>query len=250
MTRLASLAAQAVLGLLLLAGTAQAAETKVISSDGVKSVLETLKPEYEHASGNTLVIHYGAANLLKKDIMGGEPFDFTVLTGEVMDQMIKAGKVVPGTRAEIARAGFGIAYKAGSPRPDIHDAASFKDVLLAAPSISYMAQGASGVYFSALAEKLGMVDQLKGKAKALPSDRVIRTVAQGEAKFGIQVISNIVSVPGVDYVPFPPDLQKFILFSGAVGTSAQQPQAAAALLKFLTDPKNAPLIKAKGMEPG
>lgn len=243
-------AAEGFLGVLLSAGTTQAAEIKVISSDGVGSVLNTLRANYEYSSRNTLTIHYGAANLLKKGIMGNEPFDVTILTGEVMDQVIKAGKVVPDTRANIARAGFGIAYKAGSPRPDIHDAASFKAVLLAAPSVSYMAQGASGVYFTSVAEKLGMVDQLKGKAKVLPSDRVIQAVAQGEAKFGIQVISNIVSVAGVDYVPFPPDLQKFILFSGAVGTASQQPQAASSLLKFLTDPKNAPLIRAKGMEPG
>ena len=182
MTRCSSVAAKAVLGLVLLTGTAQAAEIKVISSDGVASVLDTLKPEYEHASGNTLVIHYGAANLLKKGIMDGEPFDVTILTGEVMDEMIKAGKLVSGTRADIARAGFGVAYKAGSPRPDIHDAASFKAAMLAAQSVSYMAQGASGVYFSSLADKLGIADQVKGKAKVLPSNRVIRAVADGEAQ--------------------------------------------------------------------
>lgn len=165
MTRLGALTVQALLTLLLLAGIAQAAEVRVISSDGVKSVLNALKLDYEHASGNSVAIHYGAANLLKKGILGGEPFDVTILTGEVMDAMIKAGKVVPNSRADIARAGFGIAYKAGSPRPDIHDTASFKAVLLAAPAISYMAQGASGVYFSALAEKLGMADQLKTRRR-------------------------------------------------------------------------------------
>lgn len=233
-----------------LIGTAQAAEIKLISSDGVASVLDALKPEYEHASGNTVAIHFGAANLLKKPIMEGEAFDATILTSEAMDDIMKAGKVVPATRVEIARAGFGIAYKAGSPRPDIHNAASFKAAMLTAPSVSYMAQGASGVYFSALAEMLGIVDQLKGKAKVMPSNRVIQAVADGEAKYGIQVISNIVSVPGVEYVPFPPDLQKFIVFSGAVGVMARQPEAATALLKFLTDSKNAPLIKAKGLQPG
>lgn len=250
MTRLVALTVRACLTLLLLAETAQAAEVRVISSDGVKSVLDALKLDYEHASGDSVAIHYGAANLLKKDILGGEPFDVTILTGEVMDAMIKAGKVAPNTRADIARAGFGIAYKAGSPRPDVHDAASFKAVLLAAPSISYMAQGASGVYFSALAEKLGMADQLKDKAKVLPSDRVIQAVAEGEAEYGVQVISNIVAVGGVEYVPFPPDLQKYIVFSGAIGSAAKQPQSAAALLKALTDPKNAPVIKAKGLQPG
>lgn len=84
----------------------------------------------------------------------------------------------------------------------------------------------------------------------LPSDRVIQAVAQGEAEYGIQVISNIVAMGGVEYVPFPPDLQKYIVFSGAIGTAATQPQSAAALLRTLTDPKNGPVIKAKGLQPG
>lgn len=248
--RWASFAAKAALALLFMAGAAQAAEIKVISSDGVAAVLDALAPKYEKATGNKLVIHYGAANLLKTNIMDGEAFDLAILVGPVMDEMVQAGKVRPATRVDIARAGFGIAYKAGSPRPDIHDAESFKAAMLNAQSISYMAQGASGVYFVSVYDKLGIGDQVKAKAKVLPSGRVVEAVAQGEAELGVQAISNILPVAGVQIIPFPPDLQKFISFTGAVGTASKRPKAAAALLKFLTDPKNAPLMKAKGLEPG
>jgi molybdate transport system substrate-binding protein len=243
-------AAKTTLAVLLLAGVAQATEIKVISSDGVATVLDAVKPKYEQSTGNILVIHYGAANLLKKDIMEGEAFDLAILTGEVMDAMVQSGKVVPATRVNIARAGFGIAYKAGLPQPNIHDADSFKAAMLAANSISYMAEGASGVYFTSLYGKLGIGDQVKAKAQVLGSGRVVEAVAEGKAELGVQVISNILSVAGVQMIPFPPDLQKFISFTGAVGTASNQPEVAAALLKFMTDPQNAPLIKAKGMEPG
>jgi len=243
-------AAKAALAFLLLAGAAQAAEIKVISTDGMSTALDALGPKYEKATGNKLVIHYGVANVLKKNITDGEAFDLAILTGPAMDEIVQAGKVMPAIRVDIARVGLGIAYKTGSPKPDIHDAESFKAAMLAAQSIAYITQGASGLYFLSVCDKLGISDQVKAKAKALPGGRAAELVAKGEAELGVQLIGDILPVAGVQMVPFPPDLQKFTSFPGAVGSAAKRPKSAAALLKFLTDPKNAPLIKAKGMEPG
>ncbi len=245
-----SFAAAAVLMLLLSAGAAPAAEIKVISSNGLTTVLGELGPKYEQATGNKLVIHYDVANVLKKNIMDGEAFDVAILTGPVMDEMVQAGKVRPATRVEIARSGVGIAYKAGSPKPDIHDADAFKRALLAAHSVAYTTQGASGLYFISVCEKLGIGDQVKAKAKVLQGGRVAELVARGEAELAAQQISELLPVAGVEIVAFPPDLQKFTSFPGAVGTAAKRPKAAAGLIKFLADPKNAALMKAKGMEPG
>jgi molybdate transport system substrate-binding protein len=245
-----SCALRAAFAVLLWAGAAQAAEIKVISSNGLTAVLDALKPKYEKATGNRLVIHYDVANVLKKNIMDGEAFDLAILTGPVMDEMVQAGKVRPTTRAEIARSGSGIAYKAGSPRPDIHDAESFKAAMLAAKSIAYTTQGASGLYFISVCEKLGIADEVKAKSKVLPGGRVAELVARGEAELAAQQISELLPVAGVQVIAFPPELQKFTSFPGAVGTASKRPKAAAALIKFLTGRTNAALIRAKGMEPG
>jgi len=243
-------AATAALMMLLAPGTARAAEIKVMSSNGLTTVLEALGPQYEQASGNKLTIHYDVANVLKKDIAAGEAFDLAILTGPAMDEVVAAGKVVPATRVDLARSGVGIAYKQGAPRPDIRDAESFKRAILAAKSVAYTTEGASGLYFMSVCEKLGIGDQVKAKAKVLPGGRVAVLVANGEAELAAQQISELLPVAGVEIVGFPPDLQKFTSFPAAVGSAAKQPKAAADLIKFLTDPKNAALMKAKGMEPG
>jgi molybdate transport system substrate-binding protein len=244
--------------------TAQSAEIKVISSDGFALVLDAIKPKYEQASGNTLTIHYDVADNLLKDVLGGAPFDLLVTTDEAMKAIIQNGGVVTATRVPIARSGIGLAYKVGSPKPDIHDAASFKNTLVEAPSLAYTPEGASGAQFDALAKQFGIFDQVKAKTVALPPEQrgsssasgsgglnnVLQAVLDGRARYGIQAVSNILPVTGLEYVSFPSEMQRYRAYSGAVGTAAKQPEAAAAVLKMLADPQFIPLIKASGMEPG
>jgi molybdate transport system substrate-binding protein len=248
--RVLSTIVSAGLAMVALTGVAQAAEVRVISSNALTEVLAVLGPQFEKATGNTLVIHYDTTNALKKDILDGEAFDVAILTGPAMDDLVRASKVDPATRAEIARSGVGVAYKTGAPAPDIHDAASFKDAMLAAHSVAYTTAGASGLYFMSVCEKLGIADQVKAKSKVLQGGRVAELVARGEAELAAQQISELLPVAGVSIIPFPPDLQMYSSFPAAVASTSKQPQAAAALIRFLTDPKNAALLKAKGMEPG
>jgi len=259
-----SCAAKAVLASLIFAGAAQAAEIKVISSDGFALVLDALKSEFEKASGNKLVIRYDVANVLQKDLLEGAPFDVVISTDEVMSAIGPVGKFVPATRVALARSGIGIAYKAGTPRPNIHDAASFRSALVEAPSIAYLPAGSTGAHVNSVATKLGILDQLKAKAVVLESssrdassaagaagqNTVLQAVLDGKARFGIQAISNILPVPGLEWVAFTVEFQQFRSYSGAVGTASNQAGAGTALLKFLTAPKNEQLMKSKGMEPG
>ena len=246
------------------ATAAQSAEIKVIGSDGFALVLDAIKPKYEQASGNTLSIRYDVADNLLKDILGGAPFDLVVTTDEAMRAIIQTGGAVPTTRVELARSGIGLAYKAGSPKPDIHDAVSFKATLIEASAISYTPAGASGAQFDALATKFAIMDQVKAKTVVLPPEargassaggsgglnNVLQAVLDGRARYGVQAISNILPVKGLEYVAFPSDMQLYRAYSGAVGTESKQPDAAAALLKLLADPQFIPLIKSSGMEPG
>ncbi len=260
-----SCATTAVLGCLFFTQAAQSAEIKVIGSDGFALVLDAVKPKYEQASGNTLTIHYDVADNLLRDVLGGAPFDLVVTTDEAMRAIIQDGKVVTASRVAIARSGIGLAYKVGSPKPDIHDAASFKATLVAAPSIAYTPdEGASGAQFDSLAKQFGIMDQVKAKTVKLPPEargassaagsgglnNVLQAVLDGRARYGIQAISNILPVKGLEYVSFPSDMQFYRAYSGAIGTLAKQPDAAAALLKLLADPQFIPLIKSNGMEPG
>jgi molybdate transport system substrate-binding protein len=229
---------------------ASAAEIKVLCSNGLREVFAELRPEFERASGHKIVVTYGLAAAFKQQIEAGEPFDVVVVTPPLLDDMVKQGKVAGDTRATIARAGIGIAIRAGAARPDISSADAFKHTLVAAKSVTYAKAGQSGVYFAGLLGRLGIADEVKTRPEPTGVE-VSAAVAHGEAELGILPISEIMPVKGVEVLgPLPAELQSYVVMAAGVGTGAKEGAAATELVKFLKSPDHLPVIKAKGMEPG
>jgi molybdate transport system substrate-binding protein len=190
--------------------------------------------------------------MLKTEIERGAPFDLAILGAPAADDLVKQGKLVAATRADIARSAAGVAVKRGAPKPDIATTDAFKRAMLDAKSICYVEQGATGIYLKGLFERLGIAEQLKGKIKLLPpSNPAAHAVANGEAEIGMTQISEILPYAGAELVgPLPADIQLLTVYPAAVGTAAKEPDAAKALIKFLTSPAAGPVLKAKGLEPG
>jgi molybdate transport system substrate-binding protein len=233
---------------------AKSAEIKVVSGGAFKQVLTALAAQYEKESGNTLDITYqtvGQHIALIRD--GKEEFDVAVLTPDAIDNLAKDGKIVPGTRADLARVGVGVVVKAGAPLPDISTVDAFKRTLLAAKSVAYIdpkAGGSSGIYVAGLLDRLGIADQVNAKAKLIHGGAVADHIADGEAEIGVHQISEILPVAGVTLVgPLPAEIQNFTVYSAGVSTAAKDAATARALVKFLSGPHALPIIKAKGMEP-
>ena len=107
--------------------------------------------------------------------------------------------------------------KAGAPRPDISTVEGLKRALLAAKSIAY-SDSASGVYIqNEMFKRLGIEDQVKGKARMIPAIPVGEVVAHGEAEIGFQQISELKPIKGIDLVgPLPPQVQQYTVFSAGV----------------------------------
>jgi molybdate transport system substrate-binding protein len=169
----------------------------------------------------------------------------------VIDDLARQGKVAPGSRADLARSGIGVAVKSGAPKPDIGSVDAFRRTLLSAKSIAYTATGASGIYFAGVTEKLGIGAEVKAKAKTPAGGHVAELVARGEAEMAVQMISELRGVPGADYVgPLPGDLQMYTVFSAGIFAGAKEAEAAQALIRFLSTPDAAATYKAGGMEPG
>jgi molybdate transport system substrate-binding protein len=244
--------AAAVVAVALGAGAAHAAEVRLMSSNAVKTVLEELAPQFEKATENKLKISFGAAANLKASIDKGEAFDVAILTGPLVDALIKEGKAVAASRADIARSGIGVAVKKGAPKPDIATTDAFKQALLKAQSVAYVEQGASGIYLKGLFERLGLAEALKPKLKLLPaSNPAAQAVANGEAEIGMTQISEILPYAGAELVgPLPAEIQLTTVFTAGAATAAQNAAAADALIKFLRTPAAASVIKAKGLDPG
>jgi molybdate transport system substrate-binding protein len=234
----------------------QAAGIKVISGGAFKQVLNALAEQYQKASGNTLDLTYRTVGQHLKSIQSGEEtFDVAVLTPEAIDGLIEDGKVVAGSRADLARTGVGVVVKAGAPLPDIGSVEAFKRTLLEAKSVAYIdpaAGGSSGIYVGKLLERLGIAAAVNAKAKLIHGGAVADHIAAGEAEIGIHQISEILAVKGTVLVgPLPAEIQNFTVYAVGVGSAARDgaKDAAIALVKFLAGPHAGPIIMAKGMEP-
>ncbi|MBI2360470.1 MAG: substrate-binding domain-containing protein, partial [Deltaproteobacteria bacterium] len=154
------------------------------------------------------------------------------------------------SRTPLARSAIGMAVRAGAPKPDISSVEALKRTLLQAKSIAYSAS-VSGRYISTeLLQRLGIADQVIGKCRRIEGERVGAVVARGEAEIGFQQISELLPVPGIDYVgPLPPEVQRASMFSAGVAVAARDSDAARALIKFLASPQAIHAIKKSGLEP-
>ena len=248
--RLAYASTFAVLFTFAQSSVACAAEIRVLCSTGLKAVMEDIAAQFERTTGNKVIAKYGLAAGLKQQIEAGEPFDLAILTPPMIDDLIKQGKMAADTRAVIARSGLGIMVRAGARKPDVHNTDAFKRSLLGAKMIAFAKQGASGVAFAAIIEKLGIADTLKAKLKPTATgEEVNDLVVHGTAEFGILPLSEILAVKGAELGGmFPADVQSYIVMTGAVASNAKQGAVARDLLKFLMTPAALPTIKAKGME--
>jgi molybdate transport system substrate-binding protein len=230
---------------------ADGAELKIFGSRVTKMVMGDLGPQFEQASGYKPVVITDVAAVMKRRIESGEPFDLAVLVDFQTDDLIKAGKLLADTRADVMKAGIGVAVKRGAPKPDIGTVEAFKRTLLDAKSITYLKEGASTIYLDRLFAQLGIAEALRAKTVKPETETVSERVAQGEVELGIIVIPNILSVAGAELVgPLPPEVQSYIVFTAAVSAQSAHQQAARDLIKLLTSPATVPLLKTKGMEPG
>jgi molybdate transport system substrate-binding protein len=240
---------------LLFAGSAEAAVVKVVSSGGFAAAYKALAPEFERATGNTLVTSWGPSmgntpDAVPTRIQRGEPIDVVIMVGYALGDLVNGGKVIADSRVDLARSSIGVAVRAGAPKPDISSVESLRRALLAAESIAY-SDSASGVYVSTeLFKRLGIADQVAGKSRLIPAEPVGAVVARGEAEIGFQQMSELKPIAGIDLVgPLPPEVQKTTIFSAGIVVGAREPDAARALIDFLASPAAAVVIRESGLEP-
>ena len=232
---------------------AGAAEIKVLSAGGIRPPLEELVPQFERTSAHKVALRFVGGALMKQELEAGTAFDVVIAEASVLDEFIKAGKLAPATRADVARAGVGMGIRADAPKPDIASVDAFRRALLNAKSVAYSKEGMAGLHFLGVLERLGISKEMQPKLIATvagdPGRGTFALVSRGEAELGIGAIATIFT-PGVDFVgPIPAELQRYIQFAAAVGTAAKEPRAGAELIKFVTTPAAASVLKAKGMEP-
>jgi len=226
-----------------------------MTSGAFTAPYQEVVPAFERTTGHKVVTAFGASmgnapDSIPVRLQHGEPADVVILAAEALDELVKQGKVVAGSRVDLVRSRIGMAVRAGAPKPDISSLAAFTRAVLAARSIAYSAS-ASGTYLSTeLFPRLGIAEQIRAKSRRIESERVGAVVARGDAEIGFQQISELLPVPGIEIVgPLPDGAQRVTTFSAGVATRAAHPQAAKALIQYLASPAIFPTLHKDGLEP-
>jgi molybdate transport system substrate-binding protein len=229
---------------------ANAAEVKVLAGAVMPGVFAELGPQFERATGHKIVIQYGPGLSLKRQIEAGEAFDLIIIGSDVVDDLIKQGRIAGDTRVGIVRVGMAVAVREGAPKPDISSVDAFKSMLLSVKSVAYSPEGAPGRHLAKLLDRLGIAEQVKAKTKPNAPDRVMQALAAGEVELAIGTTPGLLATKGVQLVGLlPAELQYSFVNTAGVSAAAKRPDAARALIKHLTTPEAAAVIRAKGMEP-
>ncbi len=235
----------------LLSGIASAAEIKVLSTQATEQSYRELMPLFEKATGHKVTTIFTGTLDADKRVAAGEQHDLLIMAQGSIDAHVKGGKVVAGSRVDLARSGVAVGVKAGAPKPDISSVDALKRTILNAKSIGY-STGPSGNYVLTLFERLGVADQVKPKLKQTATGVFVGSIiASGEVEIGFQQVSELSQYEGVDYVgPLPAEVQNYTTFSSGILSNAKEAEAARALVRYITSPAAGAVFRKRGMEPG
>ena len=244
------------IALLVLVASATAApsgqrrtEIRVWTARAIATVLAEIGPQFERTTGRRLHVTSDLSSGFARRLIAGEQVDVVISASSSIDDWIANGRIVPDTRTDVARSGIGVGVRKGAAKPDISSVEAFKRALLEAKSIAYLRVG-SGLHVEKVIERLGIGEAIRAKVTRPESDIVSELVARGEVELGIVVVTQILTTPGVAFVgPLPPSLQSHVMFTAGVSVNSHAPQAARALITFLTGPAAAGVIRKQGMDP-
>jgi molybdate transport system substrate-binding protein len=238
----------------LLTGPAYGEEIRVMTSGGTAAAYVALAPQFERATGHTVVTLTTSTGIgpdsIPSRVRRGEAVDVIILSRGGIDELVGEGKIEAASRVDLARSSIGMAVRRGAPKPDISTVDALKRALLHAKSVAYSAQ-VSGIYLSTeLFPRLGIADEMAKKSIRVEVGRVGAVVARGEAEIGFQQISELLEVSGVDYVgPLPADVQRVTVFTAGVAVGSRSQVAARALIEFFTSARGRETMANSGLEP-
>jgi molybdate transport system substrate-binding protein len=252
----AALASVVFSGSLLIAATpspARAAEVKLLGPASFRVLFPELLPQFEKSSGYKVTAAYAPLGVITERVMKGEAVDVAIVSGKQNEELQKQGKVLAGSRVEIAQVGFTVFVKKGAAKPDLSSADALRRSLLAAKSIAVgdpARGGGASLYTVGLLKRLEISEEVKAKSRLEPSGtEIAEAVAKGETELGIGVASDLSLVAGIESVALPAEVQNYSLYVAGINAGSKQVDAAKALIAYLTSPAVKQALTANGFEP-
>ena len=222
---------------------------KLIGSPGARGVVTELARQFERETGHKVAGDFVVIAVVKRRMEAGEAFDVVIPGPELMQELVKQGKVAADANAPFGRTGVGLAMRQGAPRPDISTPESLKRSLLAAKAVGHSREGQSGVGFRAALEKLGIADEMRPRLRTYEEGGYVAALKSGEVDIVASGMGPILEMRDVEVLgPLPAEVQSYVRFSIGVSSATRDPAAARQLMRFLLSPQAAPVFRAKGME--
>jgi len=222
---------------------------KLIGSPGARGVVTELARQFERETGHKVAGDFVVIAVVRRRIEAGEAFDAVIPGPELMQELVKQGKVAADANAPFGRTGVGLAMRQGAPRPDISTPESLKRTLLAAKAVGHSREGQSGVGFRAALEKLGIADEMRPRLRTYEEGGYVAALKSGEVDIVASGMGPILEMRDVEVLgPLPAEVQSYVRFSIGVSSATRDPAAARQLMRFLLSPQAAPVFRAKGME--
>jgi molybdate transport system substrate-binding protein len=234
--------------------SATAADLKVISAGAVRGLIAEIIDDYSRQTGQKFDFTIGTTGQLRNIIASGQHADLIIVSTPLMGELEKTGRLTPGSRADLGRVGIGVAVREGATAPDVSTPEALKKALIEARSVAYTNPaegGTSGIYFTGVAERFGIGDEIKRKAVMTRGGREAAIeVAEGRAELAIVFMSEAAAVKGVRLAgPLPPALQDYSAYAAAIPLSSTDPAAARAFIATLTSSAMAERWRRNGFEP-
>ena len=250
MKRLLAVATLTALASLASVASAQTSALRMLCSNGMRAVVEELKPQLERAAGQPLAIEFGTSADVRQKIESGAPFDVAVLTVEVIDGLAKGGKVAPDSVGALGRSSVGVGVRAGAPLPDLKTADAVKKTFLAAKSVTWVGAGAARAQVDKMLQALGIADTVGAKVALVQSvEEGLERVSDGKSDLTVMLASEILPAAGLKYAgPFPGPFASYVSFAGAASATTTSRAAADRVVAALRAPAAASAYAAKGME--
>jgi len=234
-------------------GVAVAADINVMSGGAPKEVLAVLTPQFEQATGHRLHFTYIVISAMQQKLAAGEKPDMVLMPVPAIEARVKDGSLRADAWARLGTVRVAMIMRAGAAKPDISSREAFKKAMLEAKSVVHSNPAAtpSGGHLAKVWEQLGIAEAMKPKLKFSNAlDGGVAALAKGEAEIGLYPLSEVISEKGITVVGLIPDaVQLNTVYGAAVLTANAAPEPAAAFVRFLADPSNAPHWKEAGFEP-
>lgn len=243
-----------VAALVLHAAVAAADEIRVMTSGAFTAAYLELAAEFERRTGHRVITAATSMGVgdtsIPARLARGEAIDVVIIAGDALARLIEDGRIHAASRVDLARSAIGLAVRSGTPKPDISTVEALTRTLLAARSIAYSAS-VSGTYLSTeLLQRLGIAEQVLPKSRRIDGERVGAVVARGEAEIGVQQLSELYPIAGLDVVgPLPDAVQRVTVFAAGIGAAAAHPEPARRFVEFLASPDAVPAIRRSALEP-